>query len=474
MAITSSLGIGSGLDLGSLLEGLKSSEQQRLVPLENRAVSYNTKISAYGTLQSALSGFQSAAEALGDTALFQGVKTRSDSDAFTATAGTDATPGSYSIEVGPLARRQSLVSAGQASVEDSIGSGGTITLSLGDGAGDKSATAQIELGADDSSLAGIRKAINDADIGITASIVNDGSDTPNRLVLSSEATGTDSQISISVSEDNDDGSTPLGDLLTYDSSAENGGNNATMDQSVPARNASLSVNGIDIVSQSNTVEGAIQGVTLNLTGASSEPQTMSASRDTGAVKAALEKFVSAYNRVDKLSDNLTAFNGEDEARGILLGDSTVRNVNSQVRSALNTPVQGGAFSALAEIGISLQRDGTMAIDEPALDKALSDDMAGVSQLLAGGDENAGLSSALVATLESVAGDKGLLQSASDGMQTRIDSLSDQMERKQESIDATVERYRKQFVQLDSIMANLNSTSNYLTQQFESLNTQQGK
>ena len=467
MAVTSSLGIGSGLDLSSLLDGLKSAEQQRLVPLQTRASSYNTKLSAYGTLQSTLSSFQSAAETLGDPALFQGVKTSSDSESFTASAGSDAAPGSYSLEVGQLARRQSLVSDGQASTDDTIGSGGTITLSLGDGAGNSSASVGIELAAGDSSLSGIRDAINAADIGISASLVNDGSDTPYRLVLSSDATGTNSQISVSVAESNDDGTTPLGDLLAYDSNAASG----SMQQSVAARNAQLSVNGIAIASQSNTVEEAIQGVTLTLTGETTEPQTLTASRDTGAVKSALQKFVSAYNRVNTLSDNLTAFDSESNSQGVLLGDSTARTAEARVRSALNTPIAGGMFSGLAEIGISLQRDGTMEIDEEALDDALANNLAGVGQLLAGNGETDGLSQVLVSTLETVAGDEGLLQSASDGVRTRIDGLSDRMEREQESIDATIARYQKQFVQLDSIMAQLNSTSNYLTQQFESLSKQ---
>lgn len=469
MALTSSLGIGSGLDLSSLLDGLRSAEQQRLVPMQTQASSYNTKLSAYGTLQSTLSSFQSAAEALGDPALFQGVKTSSDSDAFTATAGSSAAPGSYSLEIGQLARRQSLVSTGQAETDTPIGSGGTITLSLGDGAGNSSASVDIELSADDSSLSGIRDAINAADIGISASIVNDGSDTPYRLVLSSEATGTDSQISVSVAEDNG-GATPLGALLAYDSDSQSG----AMSESVAARNAELSVNGIAIVSQSNTVEEAIQGVTLTLAGETSEPQTLTASRDTGAVKSALQKFVSAYNRVNTLSDNLTAFDSESKSSGVLLGDSTARSVEARLRGALNTPIDGGAFSGLAEIGISLQRDGSMEIDEEALDDALANNLAGVGQLLSGAGETGGLSQVLTSTLETLAGEESsLLQTATDGMRSRIDNLSDRMEREQESIDATIARYQKQFVQLDSVMAQLNSTSDYLTQQFESLNNQSG-
>ncbi|MES1948622.1 flagellar hook-associated 2 domain-containing protein [Salinisphaera sp. C84B14] len=448
-----------------MLDGLRSSEQQRLVPLQRQASSYNTKLSAYGTLQSSLANFQTAAESLGKASLYEGVKTTTDSDAFKAVASEKADPGSYSIEVEQLARSQSLVSAGQASVDDKIGSGGTITLSLGDASGNVSETVDIDLAGADSSLSGIRDAINGADIGINASIVNDGSGTPYRLVLSSNTTGTASQISVSVAESNGDGSTPLGDLLNYDSTAGSG----AMSQTVAARDAKLSVNGIAIVSQTNRVEEAIEGVTLTLSKTTSEPQSLTATRDTDSVKAALEKFVKAYNSVNTLSDKLTAFDSEKEISGVLLGDSTARTAETRVRGALNTPISGGAFSSLAEIGISLQRDGTMKIDDEKLDKALANNLADVGQLLAGKDESGGLSKVLVSTLDAVAGEQGLLQSASNGMKTRIDNLTESMEREQESIDSTIARYQKQFVQLDSIMASINSTSNYLTQQFASLN-----
>ena len=194
-----------------------------------------------------------------------------------------------------------------------------------------------------------------------------------------------------------------------------------------------------------------------------------ASFDPIAVKAALDRFVKAYNSVNTLSDKLTAFDSEKEISGVLLGDSTARTAETRVRGALNTAISGGAFSSLAEIGVSLQRDGTMKIDDEKLDKALANNLADVGQLLAGKDESGGLSKVLVSTLDAVAGEQGLLQSASNGMKTRIDNLTESMEREQESIDSTIARYQKQFVQLDSIMASINSTSNYLTQQFASLN-----
>ncbi len=464
-SIPPSLGIGSGLDLGSLLQGLKDSEQGRLVPLERREASYEAKLSAYGLIQSALEKLQTSAEGLGKTELFEGVSVTSKNEAFAATASPEASGGSYSINVDTLARAQSLVSAGQTSMTDPIGDGGTITLSLGDGAGNVSSSVDISLSSEDSTLTGVRDAINASGSGVSASIINDGTDTPYRLVLSSKATGTDSQISVDVQNN-----AALSGLMGYQYSAAGGGSGG-LEETVAAANAQISVNGIPITSQSNTVEDAIQGVTLTLSSVTTEPETLSTKSDTGSIKDEFKSLVSAYNRMQSISSELTAFNGPDSDSGILLGDSTARAVQSRIRSALNTPVEEGKYFSMAQIGISLQRDGTMKIDEAKLDKALSTDLAGVSALLTGSETAPGVSTILTDTLKGLTGDNGMLQIASNGTQRSIENIGERMVSMQASIDSTIARYKAQFTELDSIMSSLNSTQSYLTQQFESLNNQ---
>lgn len=465
MGIPGSLGIGSGLNLGSLLDKLAQSEQQRLLPLKSREISYTTKLSAYGQLQGALGQLKAAAAALGESPLYHGVTVSTASAAFSATASSESIPGRYQIAVTQLAAAQSLVSQGVVSTTDAIGSGGTITLELGDGAGNVSQSVTVTIGSEQSTLAGIRDAINAADIGISAAIVNDGSSMPYRLTLSSQASGTDSQISVQV---NDASGTQLSDLLSYDSQAGTG----NLQETVVAANAELAINGIAISSQSNVVAGAIQGVTLTLSKTTSQPETLVAARDNGSIKSALEEFVSAYNNLQSIKDNLTAYNGPDANNGVLLGDHAARTVDNQLRRALNTPVAGGDYFGLAQIGISIQRDGTMAIDSAKLDKALSANLSGVQTLMTGTGAVQGLSQILTGTIKGLAGDNGVLGIASDGLEASIDNVHERMQDMQERIDASIARYRAQFIQLDSIMAQLNSTQSYLTRQFEALSDQQ--
>lgn len=469
-ASISSLGVGSNLDLSSLLSGLQQSEQSRLAPLQNMQASYQSRLSAYGVLQGALERLQGAAETLGKADIYDSTKLSTSAKAFSATVSDDAVAGSYTIDVDALAQAQSLVAAGQSASDETIGQGGTLTLSLGDAEGNIGETVDIELASEDSSLEGIRDAINGADIGVSASIINDGSDSPYRLVLSADETGTASQISLSVDEPA--GETALSDLLAYDSTSATG----ALEQTVAARDASLIVNGIAITSQSNTVEGAIQGVTLSLSAETESSETLTATRDDDAIKGAFETFVSAYNRLQTISGSLTAYGGEDGNSGVLIGDSTVRSIQNQLRSALNTSVDGAAFSAMSQMGISLQTDGTMEIDDEVFDAALADNLGDVEALMRGdgSDTNTGVAGVLGNTLERLAGDNGLVAAATEGTENRLDGVADRMSRMQDSIDATVERYRQQFIELDSMMASLNSTSNYLTQQLSILNNNSSK
>ncbi|GAB3671672.1 flagellar filament capping protein FliD [Salinisphaera aquimarina] len=461
----SSLGIGSNLDLSGLLDSLKSSEQSRLTPLKTQQSSFKSQLSAYGVLQGALEQVQTASEALGKADLYKSTQVASESEAFKVEGSADAVPGRYSVDVDRIAKAQSLVSAGQAAIDSPVGQGGTITLSLGDGAGNVSNSVDIAVDPADSSLEGLRDAINGADIGVNASIINDGSAAGYRIVLSSEQTGTDSQISVAVAEPA--GETALSGLLAYDSATHSG----SMQETVAAENASVRVNGVTVESQSNTLEEAIQGVTVTLSGTTEQSETITSSRDDGKIKKAFETFVSAYNRLQSVSSSLTSYGGEDGTNGVLIGDSTVRSIQTQLRGALNTPVEGSSFNALAQIGVSLQNDGTMEIDDDTFDAALADNRADVAALMSGdgSDENSGVAGMLGNALERLVGDNGLLSAAKTGTENRIDGLGDRMDSMQDSIDATIERYRQQFIELDSLMSSLNSTGNYLTQQLGMLN-----
>jgi flagellar hook-associated protein 2 len=474
MASISSLGIGSNLDLSTLLSNLQTAESQPLVQLQQRQVSYTSKLSAYGQLQSALTTLQAAAKKLGDPAFFQSVKaTAGSADVLSATAGNTASAGSYSINVTQLAQAQSLVAVGQASAKTAIGSG-TITIDFGTISGgsydavtgkysgasftpDASRTAKtITIDPSNNTLEGIRDAINAAKAGVTASIVNDGSGTPNRLVLSSTETGKASSMRIGVA-----GDAALSNLLTHDPAGTQG-----MQQTLQAQNAELTVNGIAVTSGSNTVKESIQGVTLNLlkTGTSG----LAVARDTGAVETAINDFVKAYNALQSTAGTLTAYDASKKTGAALMGDSTLRNIQVNIRQVLTSP-QSGAMKTLSEIGVSFQKDGTMAVDSDKLRKALSENLEGVAGLFSSPvASTAGYGKQLSALVDKLTATGGALKVATDGMTKSLKDLDEQYEDMQARVDARIEAYRAQFTQLDLLVSRMNSTSSYLTQQFASL------
>ncbi|RJS95196.1 flagellar filament capping protein FliD [Salinisphaera sp. Q1T1-3] len=462
----SSLGVGSGLDLSSLLDNLKANEQNRLVPLQNRKASFNTQFSAYGALTNSLTNLKDAADKLAGSDLYHAAKVGVEGDAVTATTDQAAVAGGYDVSVSQLARAQSLVGEPVADKDADIGGGGKISIAIGD-----ADATEINLPKGGSSLTDIRDAINGAGAGVSASIIDDGSDTPFHLVLSSDNSGTANQITVKATDAAGASGTPLADLVDYDSQSGQG----SMRETVAARDAKLTVNGVSVTRNSNTVDNAIDGVTLTLHSTTTEPSRVTTTRDNDQILGAIKSFVSAYNSYQKRADSLTAFNGADASgNGVLLGDSTARSVESELHASLTEATTGGAFSVLGDIGISLQTDGTLKIeDEDQLDAALTDNPNGVAALFGGDagsdDENAGIAGGLSATIARMTDDNGLLSTARDGLQRSIDDVDKRIANMRDSIDATVERYRKQFVQLDSMMSSLNSTQSYLTTQLSQLN-----
>jgi flagellar hook-associated protein 2 len=474
MASISSLGIGSNLDLSTLLSNLETAESQPLVQLQQRQVSYTSKLSAYGQLQSALTTLQTAAKKLGDPAFFQGVKaTAGTADVLSATAGATASAGTYSINVSQLAQAQSVVAVGQANAKTAVGNG-TLTIDFGTIAGgsydavsgkytgasftpDASRTAKsITIDSSNNTLEGIRDAVNAAKAGVTASIVNDGSGTPNRLVLTSTETGKISSMRIAVA-----GDAALSSLLAHDPAGTQ-----NLQQTLQASNAELTVNGIAVTSATNTVKESIQGVTLNLlkVGTSS----LGVARDTGTVEAAINDFVKVYNTLQGTAGTLTSYDADKKKGAALMGDSTLRNIQVSLRQVLTNP-QSGAMKTLSEIGVGFEKDGTMSVNADKLKSALATSLEGVAGLFSSaGGSTAGYGKQLSALVDKVTGTGGALKVATDGMSQSLKDLGEQYDEMQARVDAKVEHYRAQFTQLDLLVSRMNSTSSYLTQQFAGL------
>ncbi|MBQ0711345.1 MAG: flagellar filament capping protein FliD, partial [Porticoccus sp.] len=230
-------------------------------------------------------------------------------------------------------------------------------------------------------------------------------------------------------------------------------------------NATLTVNGIDIISQSNKVEDAIQGVTLNLKEVGSG--SLSLDRDTAAITETIEKFVKAYNSLQESVSSLSSFDQDTGISGTLLGESTLRSVQAQLRTVLSEGVGNGALGSLSDVGITLQLDGSLEIDEDALEELVENEGGALSDFFAGLSlSEGGLADNLGDKLENILKDNGLIENKISALEGSVERFDRRYGRVEETIEATVDRYRTQFGQLDALISRMNSTSSYLSQQFE--------
>ncbi|WP_018985016.1 flagellar filament capping protein FliD [Methylophilus methylotrophus] len=387
-SIVSSTGA-SGLPIDSLVTAQMQIEQQPLTAIKTKISSYNTKLSAYSTLKSGLSTFQTAVDKLATAAKFNAqTVTASDSNTISATADGTAVKGSYNVSVTQLATSQKLASAAYSSTTDIIGTG-KLTISFGtytaaDGGTPASFTAngsksdiEIDITSSNNTLAGIRDAINAKNASVTASIVNDGSG--NRLVITSKDTGEVNSLKISVT-DNDGNNTDSNGLsaLAYDPLATS--NNMT--QLVAAKNALLTVDGLNISKSSNTISDVIQGVTLTLKGVTSTANALSVDTDTTTIQSSVQSFVDAYNSLNTSMRNLTKFvSAGSSANGVLLGDSTARNMMVKLKSMLSaSSPTATTYKTLSDIGVSMGSDGSLSLDSTKLQKAITNNVSDVAKL----------------------------------------------------------------------------------------------
>nr|WP_267877872.1 flagellar filament capping protein FliD [Massilia sp. BJB1822] len=240
------------------------------------------------------------------------------------------------------------------------------------------ASGSVLIDSSNNSLQGIRDAINKAGVGVTASIISDGSAAPNRLVLTSNKTGAASSMKITL---NGDGTDPpdaaLSSLFGYDP-----GGTQNMVQSAAAQDTKLTVNGIAVSSPNTSVSDAIQGVSLSVTKVGSS--SLSISKDGSSLKTSIEGFIKAYNELNKSVKDLTAYDPETKKAGPLVGDATVQSVQAQVRRVLSSSITGlsGDLSTLNQIGLSIDQKGVMSLDGTKLQKAIDQNFNSIAGLFA--------------------------------------------------------------------------------------------
>ena len=467
MTTISTLGIGSGLDLSTILDNLSTAEKASLTPISNQQTAYTAKLSAYGTLSSALTTFQTANTALNSADLFTATSAASSTTAFSATTSGSTIAGKYSISVTQLAQAQTLTSGVQTSNTTALGSSDasrTLSIKLADGT-----SKDITLTSAQTSLTGMRDAINGANAGVSASIIKTG-DGAYRLSLTASKTGEANAVS-SVTVTGDD---TLQGIVGFDSTKTDADN--PLDVSVAAQDAELTVNNVAITSSTNTISDALEGITLNLNDVTSGNQTLTITQDTSKASTAISNFVDAYNNLLDQFTSLTKYTAvdvgsdtQDSSNGALVGDSTLRGIQTQIKSLLTNTASSSTYKTLAQIGITTDpTTGELSLDSDKLKTELTKDPAGVKEMIVGDGKTTGITTKLATNLTSWLSSTGSIQSAKDGVSKTLNNLTEQYNNMNTRINALIARYKTQFTQLDVTMSSLNSTSDYLTQQFDTM------
>lgn len=445
MATISAAGIGSGLDVKSLVSQLMAVEQQPLIALNAKKTGITSKISAYGSLSSVLASLKTAATTLNTPSKINAFTAAfSDTTFGTSSATSTATAGTYDIAVTQLAKAHSLASAAKAADTTVIGEG-TLTINSG------SNSFALTIDSSNSTLAGIRDAVNASTLNtsVNASVITDVNGA--RLVFSAKNTGLANAITVSSVE-----TIPAaGGLSQLDT--------ANMTQGNPAQNAVMTVNGVSITSASNTVTTAITGVSFTLQKDASSA-TLTIGRNSSAVSQAASDFAKAFTTLNTTVKNLTAYDVTNKASSVLTGDSTASLVRTSLRNVLSTVPSGltGTYNSLAQVGISIQSDGSLTVDSTKLQSAIDNHFSDLQATLAA------YGNAISTAVTNLTGTNGAVATRVSSLNASIRSIEDQGIRLSARLDNVQARYNRQFSALDGVLSGMTATSNFLTQQLARL------
>lgn len=480
MATISSPGIGSGLDVNSIVTQLVAIERQPITQLQTQASALQTKLSAFGKVQSYLSTLRDAAAALTSPSTWsQTTGTSSDTSSVSVTTDASNRPGNYSVQVTQLAQAQTNISKTYASADDLVGEG-TLHIELGSWDSGSTFTANpaatavdISIGPPAKSLAQVRDMVNAANAGITATVLTDASGA--RLVFTSSTTGAANGFKVTVT-DNDGGNVDTSGLsaLAFDPSV----GVVTMSRALAAANASALINGATVTSATNSLTNVIDGMTLQLQRVTTAPVQITTASDKDAVRKKIEDFVKAYNDLNNELATDTKYDAATKAAGTLQGDSAAVSLRNGLRSMLGgTSGASTVFTRLADIGFNVQRDGTVSLDSTKLDNALAN-LGELKKVFSNSDTvtpaNNGFATLFRQFADQAVGVDGTIAARTDGIRASISRNEDRQAELEVRVTQTEDRLRKQYTALDAQMGQLQSLSTYVTQQLTILSNNSGK
>lgn len=469
MAALASTGVGSGLDVNGIVTQLVAVEKAPLTALQTKATTIQSQISAWGKVQSQLDAVRSAATKLASASNWSTTQvTASDTTVVSAGAASvgSAAAGRYSLSVSQLAQEATLASGAIATGANLTGQLrielGTYDGALPPGFTARSGSTAIDLNFTDpnTTLGDVRDAINAAAAGVTASIVTDAAG--QRLVISSSDTGADRSLRTTVTG----GSVGGLNGLAYDGSGA-----STLTQTRAAKDAQFSINGLSLTSASNTLDGTVQGLKLQLLKTTTSAVDITVSSDTASQRKLIDEFVSAYNAVNSQIATTTAYDAANKKAGLLQGDATTLGVSRVLREAVGlNGTASSTFSRLSDLGIDILRDGSMSVNSTKLTTALTNSKELAKFFTTGTgttatDAATGLGVRLKNLTDQLLGSEGSVASKTASLKTRQTSNQSDQDRLNAKVENTRQRLLRQYQALDAKMSQLNGLGSYITQQF---------
>lgn len=470
MATMSSPGIGSNLDVKSIVSQLVAIEKQPLDKLKLEATATQAKISTFGQIKSLVSTLSDAASKLSSVTGWNAVTaTSSDTSYVTASAigGTQSTV--FSVEVQTLAKAQSSYSAPLLPVGGAVG-GGTLRLEIGKWAGavftpGSGTPVDITVSATDT-VSDIASKINGANAGVTATILSDASG--ERLLLRGKNTGVDAGYRLSVTADAD---TNTGDALGLSRLVVG----STTNQA--AADAAATINGIAVTSSTNTFANKVSGVTFTAVKETTAPVTITIDKDTSQVQKNIQAFVDAYNAVNGVLNEATKYDAGTKTAGLLQGDSTTLSLQSALRTAAQSVRTGSSvFSRLSDIGIEALQGGNLQVNTTKLSAAMNNNMDELKAMFStsASDTTQGFGVRFKNLLTGLLGSNdGFFANKDAALKRALATNGSEQARVNKRASSVEAALNAKYSALDAQMSKLNSLNSYITQQITQWNKSTG-
>lgn len=464
MASVSAAGIGSGLDVQSIVSQLVALERAPITQLQTQASTLQTRLSLYGTIKSQVSALGDAASRLASSTAWQAVTaTSSNTSAVNVTASTGAQTGAYSLQVQQLARAQSAAST---AFGEGAGVGtGTLTIELGSWSGasftaGEASAISIEIGPGEDSLSAIAAKINAAGAGVSASVLRDASG--ERLLVQSSKTGEANGFRITAADDDGDDTDAAGlSALAFDAGNANG-----MGLAQSGLNAQATINGVAVSSASNQLTDTLPGLTLQLSQVTSQPVDVSIGVDKASITKDIQAFVDAYNAINTTLSNALKYDESTKKSGTLQGDSTAVGLQNALRGMMRSVTASEPFNRLLDVGIELQSGGALKVDGTKLGAAI-DNLGGLKSLFTadtGDASTQGFAHKLKAFAKGLLDSEGSLTNRTTALQSAINRNTKEQERQEDRVSRVETRLLAQYTALDTRMAGFDSLSAFVSQQ----------